>query len=245
VAHQVCQRRGPAVYCVFPGFEPQIALWEPTVRAVLAGVPPAAAARALPVTVTQRVGWARLSEQELRRVRGHRLVAPIGTAWGRDGRALTTSQARLASNVAARVIGPSDHVPEPSGEQPKPSAGSAVELPAPNAGCNARAVVALWLAARASPHAAAGLRQHATHTRLPLIAFANDIDEEEPLWGVREAEFALALLERPSDQVAQTFWRNWDLLTAPETTLERLGELVGMQPPPHRAPAPESGDLLC
>jgi hypothetical protein len=61
-AQQVCQRRGPAVYCVFPGFEPQIGLWEPTVRAVLAGVPPAAAVRAVPVTVASASaggGWPR------------------------------------------------------------------------------------------------------------------------------------------------------------------------------------------
>jgi hypothetical protein len=249
-AHQVCQRRGPAVYCVFPGFEPHVGMWEPTVRAVLAGVPPAAAARAVPVTVAQRIGWGRLSDDESfsafdPRRAGDRPVAPIGTTWGRDGRALATSQARLASNVAARAIGLPDHVAEPSAEQPTSSAGSAVEQPAPNDGCNARAVVALWLAARASPDAAAGLRQHATDTRLPFIAFANDIDSDDALWGVREAQFALALLERPGDQVTQTLWRHWDLLMDPATTLERLGELVGVQPPPSRAPAPEFGDPLC
>jgi hypothetical protein len=251
-AHQVCQRRGPAVYCVFPGFEPQIGLWEPIVRAVVAGVPPAAAARALPVTVAQRIGWARLFEEEgeagsaLDPSRADdRPVAPIGTIWGRDGEALATSHARLASNVAARVIGPADQVPEPSREQPKPSAGAEPVRAAPDAGCNARAVVALWLAARASPHAAAALRQQVTDARFPSIVFANDVDVDEPWWGVREAEFALALLDRPSDQVTQILWRNWDLLTSPATTLERLGELVGIQPPPRRAPAPEVGGPLC
>jgi hypothetical protein len=128
---------------------------------------------------------------------------------------------------------------------PQPSAGAAVEPPPPNAGCNARAVVALWLAAQASPHAAAGLRQQVTDTRLPFIVFTNDVGPDEPLWGVREAEFALALLEHPSDQVTRTLWRNWDLLMDPATTLERLGELVGVQPPPSRASAPEFGEKLC
>jgi hypothetical protein len=250
-AHQVCQRRGPAVYCVFPGFEPQIALWEPTVRAVVAGVPPAAAARALPVTVAQRVGWWRLAQDEDQladaqdRGRGARPVAPVGTIWGRDGQALAATRARLAGNVAVRVIGPPDQVLEPDGEQPKPSSDAAVEPAAPTPGCGARAVVALWLAARASPHAAAGIRQHVTDARFGSFAFANDVDFDDTWWGVREGRFALALLERPGDQVAQTFWRNWDLLTSPATTLERLGELVGVQPPPHRAPAPEFGDPLC
>jgi hypothetical protein len=251
-AHQVCQRRGPAVYCVFPGFEPQIGLWEPTVRAVLAGVPPAAAARAAPVTVAQRIGWPRLFTDDAFLTadqghgdRGDRPVAPVGTAWGRDGQALATSQARLAGNVAARVTEQADQVQQPSGEQPKSSVGSAAEPPPPNVGCNARAVVALWLAARASPHVAVGLRQQVTDARFAFIAFPNDVDSDDVVWGVREAELALALLERPSDQVTQTLWRHWDLLTSPATTLERLGEVVGVQPPPHRAPTPEAGGPPC
>jgi hypothetical protein len=258
-AHQVCQRRGPAVYCVYPGFEPQIALWEPTVQAVLAGVPPAVAARAVPVTVAQRVGWPRLLEEEEggegeeasvagdQGRAGDRPVAPIGTVWGLDGPALATSRARLASNVAALVTRQPDHVPPPGGEPPTPGSGPAVELPPPNLGCNARAVVALWLAARASPHAAAGLRQQVTNAdaRFPFVVFTNDVSADEPIWGLREAEFALALLDRPGDQVTQTLWSNWDLLMDPATTLERLGELVGTQPPPQRASAPEFGGQPC
>jgi hypothetical protein len=247
-AHQVCQRRGPAVYCVFPGFEPQIGLWEPTVRAVLAGVPPAVAARAVPVTVAQRIGWARLSQDEgglaadQLSARGDRPVAPVGTAWGRDGRALATSQARLASNVAARVTGPPDHVLRPSGEQPKSSSGPAVEPPKP--GCGASAVVALWLAARASPHAAVGLRQQVTDSRFSSFTFTNDVDTDDVWWGVREGQFALALLDRPGDQVTQALWRNWDLVTSPATTLGRLGELLGVQPPPS-PDRPSIGGPLC
>jgi hypothetical protein len=255
-AHQVCQRRGPAVYCVYPGFEPQIALWEPTVRAVLAGVPPDVAARAVPVTVAQRIGWPRLFEEEGEEGEdasvagdqgraGDRPVAPIGTVWGRDGQALATTQARLASNVAALVTRQPDRVLQPSGEQPKPSPGSAAEQPAPGPGCNARAVVALWLAARASPHAAAGLRQQVSDGRFGSIVFANDVDFDDTWWGVREGRFALALLERPGDQVTQTLWRNWDLLMAPATTLERLGEILGVQPPPGPAPTPDIGGPVC
>jgi hypothetical protein len=237
-AQQVCQRRGPAIYCVFPGFEPQIGLWEPTVRAVLAGVPPAVAARAVPVTVAQRVGWFRLFQDQDRladaqsRGLGDRPVAPVGTLWGRDGQALAASQARLASNVAARVIERPDKALEPDSAQPKSSSSPAVGPPTAEEGCGARAVVALWLAARASPHAAVGLRQQVTNSRFPSFTIANDVDVYDVQWGQREGQLALALLERPGDQVTQTLWRNWDLVTSPETTLERLGEVLGVQPPP-------------
>jgi hypothetical protein len=48
-----------------------------------------------------------------------------------------------------------------------------------------------------------------------------------------------------ADQVAQALWRNWDLLTSPATSLERLGGLVGVQPPPARAATPELGGAVC
>ena len=251
-AHQICMLRGPAVYCVFPGFEPQIGLWEPTVRAVLAGVPPAAAARAVPVTVAQRIGWFRLIKEDeddptvgdaVGDTVGDNQVAPVGTAWGWEG------QARLASNVAARVVELSDteippRDPEPGSDPgPGPSGGGI--------GCNARAVVALWLAARASPHAAEGLRQQVTWSRdqdFPVFWFTHDLDIDDPQWGLREGQFALALLERPDDQVGQALWRNWDLVTSPTTTLERLGQLLGVPPPPVSAGSPDSlglGDPSC
>ena len=110
-------------------------------------------------------------------------------------------------------------------------------------GCNARAVVALWLAARASPHAAEGLRQQVTWSRdqdFSVFWFTHDLDIDDPQWGLREGQFALALLERPGDQVVQTLSRNWDLVTSPGTTLERLGELLGVQPPPVSADSPDS-----
>jgi hypothetical protein len=238
-AHQVCQRRGPAVYCVFSGFEPQISLWEPTVRAVVAAVPPAAAAPTLPVTVAQRLGWPRLIAEEATGTaeedpaRGRPPVAPVGTAWGRDGLAL--AQARLAANVAARLTGLT---------HPEPPPGS--ELARWNAPCQAHGVVALWLAGQASPHAAQGLRQGIAHVYGGVFWLVHDVDSDDLGWGERTGRFALALLDRPRDQVAQALWRNWDLVTSPETTLERLGEVVGVQPPPPGSPNPsDSGGPAC
>ena len=106
-------------------------------------------------------------------------------------------------------------------------------------------MVALWLSARVSPHVAEGLRQQVTDPRFPTFTFVNDVDVDDVWWGEREGQFALALLERPGDQVAQALWRHWDLLTSPTTTLERLGELVGVQPPPRQGPTSEVGGPVC
>jgi hypothetical protein len=178
-------------------------------------------------------------------------VAPVGTVW------TLNSQARLATNVAARLIEQSGTAVPSSGELPNPGPGL---KPAPGAnpdpgpvpsagdiGCGARGAVALWLAAQASPHAAEGLRQAFTHapSEFETWALPNDNDIDDPWWSVRAGRFALTLLERPGDQVTQTLWRNWDLVTSPTTSLERLGELVGVQPPPGPAPTPDIGGPVC
>ena len=220
-AELVCQRRGPANYCVFAGFEPQIDLWEPTVRAVVAAVPPAAAARALPVTVAHRVGLHRLIDEEINlgvqegQGPSGPMVAPVGTAWGRDGPLFELAHARLAASVAARLVAPT----RGDGEEPQWSP------------CNAQAVVALWLGGQASPHAAEGISQAVTDPYSEIFVFSHDPVLDDPQWGVRAGRFALTLLDRHRDQVTQTLWRNWDLVTAPETTIERLGEVLGIQPP--------------
>jgi hypothetical protein len=220
-AELVCQRRDPGVYCVFPGFEPQIGLWEPIVRAVVAAVPPAAAARALPVTVAHRVGLHRLFDdetlaagQEAQAVGGP-MVAPVGTAWGPDGALNELAQARLAASVAARLVAPA----RGDGKEPQWSP------------CNAQAVVALWLGGQAGPHAAEGIRQVVNDPYGETFVLTHDPVFDDPEWGVRAGRFALALLDRPRDQVTQALWRDWDLVTAPETSIERLSVVLGVQPP--------------
>jgi hypothetical protein len=233
-AELVCQRRGPANYCVYPGFEPQIDLWEPTVRAVVAAVPPAAA-RALPVTVAHRVGLHRLIDEEVNlgvqegQGPSGPMVAPVGTAWGTDGPLFELAHARLAASVAARLVAPT----RGDGEEPQWSP------------CNAQAVVALWLGGQASPQAAEGIRQAVTDPFSEILVFSHDPVLDDPQWGVRAGRFALALLAQPRDQVAQALWRNWDLLTSPETTLERLGEALGVQPPPGSFNLADSGTPGC
>ncbi|MGE5828381.1 MAG: hypothetical protein ACM30G_08460 [Micromonosporaceae bacterium] len=48
---------------------------------------------------------------------------------------------------------------------------------------------------------------------------------------MRAGRFALALLDRPRDQIAKTLWGNWD---------EQLSEVLGIQPPSGTSnPGPE------
>ena len=240
-AHQVCQRRGPAVYCVFPGFQPQISLWEPIVRAVLGSVPPAVTAAAPPVVVAQRIDQGGMTLQQLALAMAQRkglrgqAVAPVGTAWGRTGRALGASQLRLAGAVAARIVGLP--APRPPAQPPAHLGEIRISDPA----VNARAVVALWLAAQAGPQAAAELRH-----RMSQMGIVGDVGEafnltdqpdwDDPAWGGREGQYALALLDRPPGQVRETLRRNWALLTSPATTRARLAEVFGLQPPPQQGP---------
>jgi hypothetical protein len=237
-AQQVCERRGPADYCVFPGFQPQINLWEPVVRAVLGSVPPAAAARATPLTVAQRIDLGGMTPQQFalaasqRRAAGGQPVVPVGTAWGRAGRVLGASQLRLGGAVAARVVGLT---------APKRTAHLG-EISDSGIAFNARAVVALWLAAQAGPQAAAALRQRITaiggNAAGAPFRLTDQADWDDPAWGGREGQYALALLDHPAGQVRQTLRRNWALLTSPATTRARLAEVFGLQPPPQQGPNP-------
>ena len=145
---------------------------------------------------------------------GGTMVAPVGTAWGRRD---VLAQARLATGVAARLVAPT----RGEGEQP-------VWSP-----CNAQAVVALWLGGQASPQAAEGIRQAVTWAaaRFEPSVIPHDPVLDDPEWSVPAGRFALALLDRPRDQIAQTLWRNWDLVTGSQTTVERLGEVLGIQAP--------------
>jgi hypothetical protein len=241
-AKQVCGRRGPAVYCVFPGFQPQISLWEPVVRAVLASVPPAVTAGA-PVVVAQRIdlGGMTLSQLALalaqRKAFRGQPVAPVGTAWGRSGRTLGASQLRLAGAIAARIVG----LPAPELPQLPPTQVGEVQLGRP--AVDARAVVALWLAAQAGPQAAAELRRSMGQMGIvgdvgEAFKLTDQADWDDPAWGGREGQYALALLDRPAGQVRETLRRNWALLTSPATTLARLAEVFGLQPPPQHGPHP-------
>jgi hypothetical protein len=96
--------------------------------------------------------------------------------------------------------------------------------PARGALCGARGVLVGWLAGQATPKATAGLRE-VDGSSWGSVPFG---DPQFPV-GLsvpdREMAVALALLERPADEVAQVVRRSWAELSAEGTPAERVGEL--------------------
>jgi hypothetical protein len=94
----------------------------------------------------------------------------------------------------------------------------------------ARAVVALWLAAAVTPDGARHLRDLVDDAGgVTLLTFGGW--DDPPMWGARfatdDALAALALAERPVDDVAVAIRREWAVLTDPATPSSAVTELLG------------------
>ncbi|HKE98406.1 MAG TPA: hypothetical protein VKG45_05700 [Actinomycetes bacterium] len=247
---QVCQRRGPATYCVFPEFARRAGDWDRTVQAILRRVP---AGTAPPLVVRQQLDPAEvytdpglldalvLTQREANRRAGTATAITLGTSWG-DEQELT-----LATTVAFRVAGSPARKDPDAGGDTVPSTEPSAEA------CGAPAVVALWLAAQASPGTTRAVRAAVADAAASLQAFlaqalpgethtsadvpgiflwtggtfnAPDID-----FGHHEAALAAALLDRPADQVGQALRRHWRELSSTATSSARAAELLAVRLP--------------
>ncbi|MGI8684988.1 MAG: hypothetical protein ACR2MO_07860 [Acidimicrobiales bacterium] len=105
----------------------------------------------------------------------------------------------------------------------------------------ARAAVALWLGAAATPGGGRTLRALVAErtTVAGVMTFAEW--DDPPMWGVRfataDAELALRMLAVPKERVAEALAGAWDDVVAPRTTSAELAGLVGVAAPA-AAPAP-------
>jgi hypothetical protein len=142
----------------------------------------------------------------------------VGTRWG-DSR----SAAQLAALVAYRLIVGTGPTADPTV-------------------CGARGVLVGWLAGQASAHANTGLRKLAADHRGGGEGVF--IDEVQSTSGIqipdRELAFALALLDRPADEIGARVQQSWDELTAPGTTVDRAAVILGVP-----APAGQSSAERC
>lgn len=94
-------------------------------------------------------------------------------------------------------------------------------------------MVALWLGARSTPDAADALRRLARTP--PAVGGATVVVPAEAVqaavgWGVEDLGYALALLERPADDVQAALARDWAQLTDPATPSAGLAARLGLSP---------------
>jgi hypothetical protein len=223
---QTCQRLDRVTYCAFPDFASWIAGWDEQVRGVLRRVPTTQAQQ--PLGVRQRIilqgkdgsvstppldTW-----QADDATAGTPAAVTAGTRWG-DSR----SAAEFAGLVAYRLV---------TGDRPG-------ENPTV---CGARGVLVGWLAGQASAQSNTGLRklahdQDKNHDGGVLLA---EIDSGSGIYlPDPEITMALALLDRPANEVAARVQGSWDELAAQRTPIARAAEILGVPAPTPAAPAGE------
>jgi hypothetical protein len=228
-ALQTCQAIGTVTYCAFDGFEPWIPEWDAVVRGVLRRAPRAVADR--PLAVRQRIDatgsydtWTmarpgegppplpaqRWAAQD--RAAGLPPAITVPTMWG-NGYSETGFAARIAYELVTRS-GPGANTRE----------------------CGARGVLVGWLAGQATPLTRTGLDTMDEFDR-GLISFGEGTFPVAITLSDRAAVLVRALLTRPGDEVAARVSAGWDELAAPDTTVERAAQILGLPAPGPSAPA--------
>lgn len=255
-----CRRRDGVLYCLFPAYRALGDRWfeaiDPVVRRVPSGALSGPVVRQvlgppfgsdLPPAVAER-----LSGGSPFRSRPGLLLYD---GWG-DGGALGEYQLQTALRVAAAAVGlPSrlDQVRLTASDIRRLVAAGSLDpgvkpgTQAP-AGCSsigqARAVVAIWLAAAVSPAAGDALRRLNREAPFGLVEVGRGawvysggpvepfLGESEALvqqsataWGASDAMYAEELLALPANRVASTIRANWSTLVDPRT---RVSAVVGM-----------------
>jgi len=250
VAHQACELRRDIRYCAYSPYEGWIPLWDRPVRGVLARLPVEVRARGL--EVRQRIprrDYGKIPADVRAR------LSPAG-AWPADG-AVHPGLGWFVSvsRLPLPGLGGRKTTSDPGAELTLAvQAGSwAVGLPPVvswstrpcQAGGQARAVVALWLAGQATPGSGEALRAAADRAQrgglgpaLVRPAFSEDSgplkgfrSEEGVAWQGADVIAAVRLLDRPAADVAAAAAANWAHLTAPATPAAELLAAAGLPAP--------------
>jgi hypothetical protein len=247
-AHLVCEDAGSVRYCAYADFVGDIARWDERVGATLA---------ALPSDVGERGQLEVIQRPAI--IVGDHDCRPAGFERG------------LPPGVAARLtpsmLWPADrHVHPPFGEETFPCSDRdgdgfflAVQTgawatglpPAPHeddrrctASGQARAAIALWAGATASPDGARTLgdvMRDGVDDGGSTITFTGW--DGPPMWGVdyavADAEVALAMLDLPDADVRSALGAEWDRWIDPATTTEVLTDTLGLPRPVVSSGAPD------
>ncbi|MEU3454916.1 hypothetical protein ABZ671_15140 [Micromonospora sp. NPDC006766] len=220
---QTCQVRNGVTYCAFNDFTPWIAGWDEVVQGVLELVP-ATARTGPPLAVRQRV-WAY----------GYPVAGALSSSAADTARATRWAEADAAAGTPEAVT--TDTTWGSARDEAVLAGAVAYRLLAGHAArdewsiCGARGAILVWLAGQATARSGDGLREldRFSSGALPfdLVGFNAGIGVPD-----RDAAPGLALLERPRDEVARTVAEHWSELVAPQTPVERVGELFGVPVPP-------------
>ena len=216
---QTCETAGTVTYCTFAGYGAWIREWRPVVEAVRRLLPRGPAER--PLVVRQRMVATNPAPED-----GNSLAVPPPplAAWRADDRAAGTPGAvaagtawgsgrnafGLAGLVAHRATGATD---------------------ADDVLCGGRAIVLLWLAARATPETATGFVE-------AMRASGGDVFFETAPYGpsvhVTERDVAVvqALLRLPTERVGDEIRADWDALTAAKVPTAKVAARFGLSAPP-------------
>ena len=272
-AHQVCRIREGVKYCAFPGYAGWIDRWAAAIEPLLHELPIDARPEGLEVRQTL-VLWGSDVEDfgnfppantgcQLSCSDTEDLGAALrpSSHWG-QGAEEGTNQLGLALLVAASAVGlprrPQDirltaaDIQKIAGVQEPDELAVFLENTKPGdpwASCSAlgqaRAVVALWLAASATPGTKHAFLRGVEHdkplheqgpaTSVGPYSYAADdslssisLDFFSTRFGMPEATYAAEMLQQPTDQVAQTIRTNWSVVTDPATSSDEVARLFGL-----------------
>jgi hypothetical protein len=271
--YRVCETRGSVRYCAYPAYVPWIDRWASVVEGVLDPIPPPA--RATRIDIEQ---WLNAGDPpDLPREAIHLLSDPtrtgairLSTMWGRWAQE-RQDQLALGLVVSAWVVGlprtqaevvlHAEDIPIILRAYPRRMRAQIRRELQPGdeygfcqVSGQARAVVALWLAARATPGAETLFREvvrsepfelrvdtqeggfvgYAGSEQSDLTFLASDVTGNSlPIsWTRAEASYTAQLLDLPDQEVAETIGRSWDRLIAPEATTGDLLQTFGLIPIP-------------
>jgi hypothetical protein len=259
-----CREYVSVRYCAMDGYGSWVDRWRPPVEGVLAAVP--SIVRPEDLTVFQLPADQDRFDEHANRVLGRRLAkarrggtfAPQGAiypslTWGRNG-SEGTNEFALSLATAVRVTGIDTdfRLTEADVEGVHRARKWGFKAGGRHRYCTGleqgRSIVALWLAAQATPGAEATLRsvvreepylpvktddpnRYFTPEQWALDAYLWDtIGGLNITWGTRESTYALQLLDQDEAEVRAAVASGWDRLTDPATTSDQAAAMLGLEP---------------
>ncbi|MEJ7799217.1 MAG: hypothetical protein WKF60_01780 [Ilumatobacter sp.] len=233
--HQTCEQREGVRYCAYPPSRHLVDDWEARIQGVLALVPPFVAQR--PVEVIQRI------------------PTTIGSSDCEPQPFLAGLPEDVADRLSPQTLWPDDgnlhpdlgNGSFPCNDRATHELFTAVQAgawtvglpPAPHdddqrcaADGQARAVLALWLAAAATPDGAELLRDLSSEGASSSGALTFDGWDNPPMWGVvytaSDATLATAMFDQPARRTADALADDWSRWVDPATSSADLARSLGL-----------------